>query len=412
MMENASAIAENLLRFVIATPDYPAYVEYAAPSAGHYPEAAAALAARTETSIRSLSGDRLMLTVAVPIQRFRRVLGALLLQVETSTIEEAVKQERLAILQVFGAALLVMIGLSLLLARTIARPVTRLADFAYGVRQGRGRDQTAPDFSHRRDEVGDLSVALREMTQALYRRIDAIEAFAADVAHEFKNPLTSMRSALETLNRAKTDDQRQQLLGIVVDDVQRLSRLISDISNASRLDAELMRGEMAAVDLTILLRNIHSVYDMTASDDKAAVKLDIQAEDAFVYGIESHLSQVFRNLVDNAMSFSPASGTVCISMSGTDDALAIRVDDDGPGIPDEIRHKIFDRFFSERSDHHEKKGNSGLGLNICQQIVTVHNGILQAENRTDADGRVLGARFSVSLPRLKRRRRLGRETPE
>ncbi len=342
-----------------------------------------------------------MLTVAIPVKRFHRVLGVLLVSVETTEIEEVVRQERLAILEVFGVALVMTAFLSLVLAGTIARPVRRLADFAYQVRQGRGREVKMPDFTNRRDEWGELSRALRDMTAALYMRIDAIEAFAADVAHELKNPLTSLHSAIETLEQTQQDDQRALLLRIIKDDVLRLDRLISDISNASRLDAELLRSEMEIVDVHNMLETIVSVYGSIDAEDSPTIVLNSENQPLAVTGIKEHLAQVIRNLIDNARSFNPPGEVVQLRTSKHHDKVVIEVEDRGPGISDDKLEVIFDRFYTERPEGDQNDSHSGLGLNICQQIIAVHGGEIWAENiYTDVDGErtCTGARFTISLP--------------
>ena len=402
-----------VISVVTAEPDYPVYEERFDQTAADYPEILVAFNGTTDTAVRVKGDDSLVLTVAVPVQRLRRVLGAILVSVETSEIEEVVRQERLAIMEISLVALGVMILLSLLLAGTIARPVRRLAAFAHAVRQGRGRDVPMPKFSRRMDEVGDLSRALRDMTQSLYQRIDTIEAFAEDVSHEFKNPLTSLRSAVETMERTDNPDHRAKLTEIIKDDVRRLDRLISDISNASRLDAELLRAEMETIDVPHMLSAITGIYDSVHDGagetglGRARIELSIEGDGLRVDGLESHLGQVLRNLIDNAISFSPDGGLIRVTAKREQDTLTITVEDDGPGIPADKVTKIFERFYSERPESQGFGNHSGLGLNICRQIVLVHNGSIRAENRhgpLGAKGDSLGARFVITLPVSRTRR--------
>jgi two-component system, OmpR family, sensor histidine kinase ChvG len=348
--------------------------------------------------------------VAVPIQRFRTVRGALLLSTQGGDIDQTVEAERLAILKVFLVAAGIMSLLSVLLAGTIAGPVRRLADGADRVRRRvRGRVEI-PDFTGRRDEIGHLSGNLREMTDALYSRIEAIESFAADVAHELKNPLTSLRSAVETLPLAKSDTSRSRLLAVIQDDVRRLDRLISDISDASRLDAELQRQEAAPVDLSKLLSAVVSVANEVKRDDGVTVSLTFEGSPRvfMVQGHDSRLSQVINNLIDNARSFSPANGTVRVTCRRAGGTVVITVDDDGPGIRPDAIDKIFERFYTDRPQQNFGK-NSGLGLSISKQIVDAHGGRLTALNRIapaqddsdpSADPKILGARFTVQLPAM------------
>jgi two-component system sensor histidine kinase ChvG len=298
-----------------------------------------------------------------------------------------------------------MIVLSLLLAGTIVSPVRRLAEAAERVQRGVKVRQEIPDFSTRSDEIGHLSSALRDMTRALYNRIEAIERFAADVAHELKNPLTSLRSAVETLPLAKSEDSRGRLLAVIKHDVSRLDRLISDISDASRLDAELQRHEVVTVDVARLLRTVVSIATEVPRDDGVRVSLAIEGDDARAFrtvGNDSRLSQVMDNLIDNARSFSPPGGTVRITCRRTRTQIEILVDDDGPGVRPDSFEKIFERFYTDRP-HQGFGQNSGLGLSISKQIVEAHGGTLRVENRlgpvdpATGQPKVLGARFIVRL---------------
>jgi two-component system sensor histidine kinase ChvG len=255
-----------------------------------------------------------------------------------------------------------------------------------------------PDFSARGDEIGDLSGALREMTSALWQRMDAIERFAADVAHEIKNPLTSLRSAVETAARIQDPGKREKLLAIVMEDVKRLDRLISDISDASRLDAELSRIEPEPVDVGHVLGTLAEVYDVTQAEEGPRIRLVLPEEPLVVSGVEGRLVQVFRNLIANAVSFSPPDGTIRLSARQDEDAVVVTVEDDGPGIPEGKLEAIFNRFYTERPSGEKFGTHSGLGLSISKQIVDAHQGVIRAENRRDADGRVIGARFVVRLP--------------
>jgi two-component system, OmpR family, sensor histidine kinase ChvG len=374
-----------------------------------YEEVAKALEGTEERSVRINDRGQVVVMVAVPIQRLRTVRGVLLLSTQGGDIDHTVEAERLAILKVFLVAAGIMSVLSMLLASTIAGPVRRLADSADRVRRRvRGRVEI-PDFTNRRDEIGHLSGNLREMTSALYSRIEAIESFAADVAHELKNPLTSLRSAVETLPLAKTDESRSRLLSVLKHDVQRLDRLISDISDASRLDAELQRQEAAPVDLYKLLNAVVAMADEVKRDDGVTVTLEFAGSPRIfkVQGHDSRLSQVMNNLIDNARSFSPPDGTVRVTCRRSGREILITVDDDGPGIRPDAIDKIFERFYTDRPQQSFGQ-NSGLGLSISKQIVEAHDGRLLAQNRIAprepgdgaAEDRVLGARFLVRLPAM------------
>jgi two-component system sensor histidine kinase ChvG len=256
-----------------------------------------------------------------------------------------------------------------------------------------------PDFTDRPDEIGHLSGALRAMTDALYARIEAIERFAADVAHELKNPLTSLRSAVETLPRAKRAEDRERLNAIIQHDVKRLDRLISDISNASRLDAELARETGERVDLAKLADAIVSIQKDLAASRNVDVTLGVHAgkQAPVVFGHDGRLGQVFNNLIDNAVSFSPEDGTVRVNVTGDAERIVVTVSDEGPGIRGDIS-RIFQRFYTDRPDGEHFGDHSGLGLSICRQIVIAHKGTITAENREDRSG----ARFTVTLPRARK----------
>jgi two-component system, OmpR family, sensor histidine kinase ChvG len=386
--------------------DLPLYHELGASNGRGYPEVAQALNGQNASMVRINDHGDVIVSVAVPVQRFRAVRGALMLSTQGADIDDMVEAERLAILKVFLVATAVMVVLSILLAGTIAEPVRRLADAAESVRRRIRSRVEIPDFTRRRDEIGHLSGTLRDMTNALYSRIEGIESFAADVAHELKNPLTSLRSAVETLPVAKTDESRARLLNIIQHDVQRLDRLISDISDASRLDAELQRQEAAPVDVAKLLSTLVGVANEVKRDDGVKVTLRFEGGGrAFqVPGHDSRLGQVVDNLIENARSFSPPGGTVRVTCRRLRSDVEILVDDDGPGVRPDAIEKVFERFYTDRP-HQGFGQNSGLGLSISKQIVEAHGGAIWVENRVgplDADGAptVAGARFIVRLPAM------------
>ena len=379
------------------------------------PEVARALSGAADSVVRLNNHGETVVSVAVPIQRFRAVRGALLLSTQGGDIDKIIASERWAIVRIFLVSASVMLLLSLFFAGTIAEPIRRLAEAAERVRRGGKARHEIPDFSDRSDEIGHLSGALRDMTGSLYLRIEAIESFAADVAHELKNPLTSLRSAVETLPIAKTDASRKRLLEVIEHDVRRLDRLISDISDASRLDAELARFDMTEVDLSAVLQAVVGVAQGVDRGDGVRVEFDLAAAPALengrkpwrVLGHDSRLGQVFNNLVDNARSFSEPGGVVRVSLkpargqgaNGGRDGYEAIVDDDGPGIPAHAFERIFERFYTDRPNQGFGQ-NSGLGLSISRQIVEAHNGRIRAINRTDPKDpeRPLGARFTVWLP--------------
>jgi len=384
--------------------DLPLYKELGPENGKGYAEVEQALGGLHASMVRVNDRGEVIVSVAVPVQRFRAVRGALMLSTQGADIDDMVEAERLAIVKVFLVAAAVMVVLSMLLAGTIAGPVRRLADGAERVRRRIRSRVEIPDFTRRRDEIGDLSGALREMTNALYTRIEAIESFAADVAHELRNPLTSLRSAVETLPMAKTDANRKRLLDVIEHDVKRLDRLISDISDASRLDAELQRQEAAPVDFAKLLDAlVTAANEVRPNDVSVTLAFEGGSKATFkVPGHDSRLGQVVSNLIDNARSFSAPGGTVRVTCRRLKTEIEIVVDDDGPGIRPEALDKIFERFYTDRPDQGFGQ-NSGLGLSITKQIVEAHGGSIRVENRTSVAAagqqpRVLGARFVVRLP--------------
>ncbi|MBO6792017.1 MAG: sensor histidine kinase [Dinoroseobacter sp.] len=344
--------------------------------------------------------------VATPIEVSGAVIGAVALTTASGEIDQLVQREREQVLQMFFVALLVSIGLSLVLASTIANPLSDLAAAAELGRDKNARTMSPgrvriPDLTARPDEIGRLSGALRGMVSALYDRIDANEQFAADVAHEIKNPLASLRSATGTLRKATRDDQRERLLDVIQHDVKRLDRLVSDISNASRLDSELVREEEAAFDLLHMLNNLVTFHRQEAEGRGIDFISDMPEKPIRIQGLEPRLAQVFVNLLTNAISFCEAGDAVRIWVRQRDNRVLVVVEDTGPGIPHQALTKIFTRFYSERPEN-QFGDHSGLGLAISKQIIEAHGGVIWAENilptRADPTSEPLGARFVVGLP--------------
>lgn len=371
-----------------------------------YPEVVKAVNGLLATAQRRNAQGELVVSVAVPVQRYHAVVGVLLLSTVGSDIDNIVRAERLAIFKVFAVVAAVLLVLSLFLAYTIANPLRKLSAAADRVRHGTNKRVEIPNFSDRQDEVGHLSTSIRDMTDALYTRIEAIERFAADVSHELKNPLTSLRSAVETLPLAKTDDARKRLFDIIQHDVRRLDRLITDISDASRLDAELARENSDKVDLTPLLESIvRASREVRRNKTAANIVLDISPRNGgkpyIVAGHDLRLGQVVSNLIENARSFiPPENGEIRVAMRSVGAKVIIIVEDNGPGIRAENIDRIFERFYTDRPGAESFGQNSGLGLSISRQIIEAHNGTLTAENITapnDPDKK-LGARFTIVLP--------------
>ena len=344
-------------------------------------------------------GDRVV-SVSIPIQHVQAVLGVLTL--EANDVDEIIARERMAMVPFILIAIAVTLSSSLLLTRLIAQPVLRLARAADRVRLAGARAISLPDLARRDDELGDLARSLEDMTQAISERMDAIESFAADVAHEIKNPLTSLRSAVETLDLITDPVARERLLNILKNDVQRMDRLVTDISNASRLDAELSRDAPKSVDLERLIADIVGLYQATAKPGEVAVRFHGSGamEPVTVLGREGSLGQVFRNLIDNARSFSPPGGEVVVALQRAAGRVIASVSDSGPGIPPENLETVFERFYTSRPKGAAFGGNSGLGLSIARQVVEAHGGSLRAQNRI-VDGKVVGAIFLLFLPDAK-----------
>ena len=351
--------------------------------------------------IRRTKDDRLLVTVAEPVERDRHTVGIILLTREAREVDNSLFIVRMSILALFSLALCLTVLLSWYLSLTIARPILRLAVAAADMSEGHGRAGNVPvPLLDRRDEVGTLATALSDSAQALWARMDAIEKFAADVAHEIKNPLSSIRSAIETLRRIEDPARQRQLLAIIAQDVTRLDRLISDVSGASRLDAELSRMALERVEVVPIL---HALQELDAATRDEAndphVEVDAPASGLAVLAVEDRLVQVLRNLVTNAQSFSPPRGRITLRAREAGGMVEISVEDDGPGIPEGNIEHIFDRFYSERPKGEKFGQHSGLGLSISRQIVEALRGRIAGENRRDAHGKVAGARFVIWLPK-------------
>ncbi len=363
-------------------------------------------------ALRQDENGNLIVSVAIPVKKLQRHVGVLRLSTKSGDFDALLLAERTAIVQIFLVALVANVLLAFLFTRTVVRPIRRLVAAADEIRfarpgpGGAGRGEI-PGFGDRKDEIGELAHSLNEMTRTLNKRLDAIEQFAADVSHEIKTPLTSMRSAAETFDLAKTEASKGRLIEVIKHDVDRLDRLITDISNASRLDAELSRENAERVNIPRLLREIIRIYHDAGSLNGVGLTLDVRAgsrdeTDLNVLGIETRLGQVMQNLIENAISFSPNGGSVRITVGlerqKTSPFISVRVEDDGPGIPEEALQKIFQRFYTQRPAEEEFGNNSGLGLSISEQIVEIHHGRIWAENRSRPDGSIAGAKFTVLLP--------------
>jgi two-component system, OmpR family, sensor histidine kinase ChvG len=384
-----------------------------------HPEVAEALHGQTQSVVRVDADGETIVSVGVPIQQLQTIRGALLLSTQGGDIDAVIASERWAILRFFLVLAAVMFVLSMFLAGTIAEPVRKLAEAAERVRRGIKSRQQIPDFTARSDEIGHLSHALRDMTQALYNRMDAIESFAADVAHELKNPLTSLRSAVEILPKVKAGASRDRLLDVIQHDVRRLDRLISDISDASRLDAELARNDAELVDVVALLGAVVSMAEDSPRRNGVKVRLIGEGVNRgsnkgasrdgryLALGHDSRLAQVMTNLIENARSFSEPGGEVRVSLhrmradadddlNNAEERIVVTVEDDGPGIPPHALERIFERFYTDRPNQGFGQ-NSGLGLSISRQIVEAHGGSIWAENRPSPAGDAPAFRASAPV---------------
>lgn len=396
------------LRSFFRRSDLPRYSESPIADGRAFTEVATALEGAPSSLVRVTDFGDMIVFVAVPIRRNSAVIGSLLLSTPAGDIDNIIHNERIAIVRVFAVAAIITIGLSVLLAGTIAGPVRRLASAAERVRRGVKSREEIPDFPDRQDEIGHLARALRHMTNTLFDRMDAIETFAADVSHELKNPLTSLRSAVETLPLARTEESRKRLIDIVQHDVRRLDRLISDISDASRLDAELARLDAEPVNVLGLLDAVVSMSNDInggAGPNLIYTPPSGNPDDYLVIGFDSRLAQVLNNLIDNARSFAAPDGHVVVSTERRKKTVVVRVEDNGPGIKAEAFERIFERFYTDRPEREDFGNNSGLGLSISKQIVEAHNGKIRAENLHEIDEygvpQPVGARFTIVLPAVR-----------
>ena len=382
--------------------DLPVYREIGSGNGFSYPEVKMAMSGSSTPMLLLNDAGEQIVSMAVPIKRLAVVQGVLLLSTPPGEIDAVLAEERSLIWTLAAIALGATILTSFLLARTVAGPMRRLSEAADHVSRSISARQELPEFEGRTDEVGQMASAFRSMTASLYRRIAASERFAADVAHELKNPLTAYRSTAESLGYAKSEEQRAQLVAQIQLELKRLNRLITDVSNASRLDAELARKQMQPVDMTSVVATVAMIFRDDATTGGRHMRTEIEparADGVFIVeGDEGRLGQVLTNLVDNALSFSPKGGTVTLRGHSRPGFVELYVDDEGSGIPDDRLDRIFERFYTDRPGTENLRGkNSGLGLSISREIVAAHNGRIWAENLS-SQGRISGARFVVQLP--------------
>lgn len=405
--EKALHMIDVVTRFILNfTPDgsiqsLPLYPYSSSKNIEDYPNAFHAL----QTTVMNASAwrtqkDDIVLMIATPIMRGEKILGVLLLEKGDHDIKEAMSSLRSDILFVFLLGLFVTIMFSFYLASTIANPLRLLSNAADEVRRNKQRKVDIPDFSIRQDEIALLSETLRDMTESLWDRMDAIEQFAADVSHELKNPLTSLKSALETIDRVKDPEKKQKLMAIIHQDINRLDRLITDISDASRIDSEMSKADMNVVNLVDLLNEVLRLYRREDIDVRLEHNIlfdNLVGDKAMIRGISTRLVHVFQNLIDNAISFSPEDGEILIRLGQEEQTYVVSVEDQGPGIPLENLDKIFKRFYTERPDAEVFGNHSGLGLSIVKQIMRAHDADISVSNVISDQGQVLGCRFKLTF---------------
>jgi two-component system sensor histidine kinase ChvG len=386
-------ILDRGMDWVLGAANIPDYVEAAIPTADAWPEVAEAQKANdTMVRERRAPDGTPVFTAAAPVGE----RGEALLTTRNATdITQKVRDARQTLAIIIGIALLFSILLSLFLARTIVQPLKALVRAAVRVRLGREREVVVPRLPERGDEIGLLARALSDMSAALRQRIDAVESFAADVAHELKNPLASLRSAVETLGKVEDPDLRRQLIAIAAHDVRRIDRLVTEIADASRIDAELSRTTFEPVDIGALLKGLTGERAERGADGSAQVLFKVPTKRILVPGDPGRLERVFANLLDNAASFSPPGGTIEIALSRRGGRVRVSISDEGPGIPAEAREKVFERFHSDRPEGEDFGSHSGLGLAIAHTIVTAHDGTLTAHDRPDGKP---GACLILDLP--------------
>ncbi|MAZ98323.1 MAG: histidine kinase [Rhodospirillaceae bacterium] len=397
----AEELYEHLFKILSQQQQHQIYKQTTLQLASEFPEVLQSLQGISIRTIKAKKTKGLILATAVPIQKYKQVVGALLLSIDGKKLEVSMQDRRLKLIGIWFLVSLITSSFSWYVARYITRPIQRLAAAAELIRNRIDRKSVIPDLSNRNDEIGDLARALRQMTTNLWQRMDATERFAADVSHEIKNPLTSIQSAVETASKVSEKSKRDTLFALVLDDVKRLDRLISDISAASRLDSELNREKTSAIDIKQMLTSFHDISISIKRFTPDKVKLKIINNDLahIVDGYEDQLVRVIGNLVDNAETFSPKGKPIIIRCEVKQNHILITIEDRGGGIPETKLETVFNRFYSERPSDEKFGTHSGLGLSICKQIIAAHYGDIWAENIYSKDKEKIGAKLSVALPK-------------
>ena len=387
----------NIAALIAKTSNLPVYKENVLQQAEDYEEVLKALYGEENRNLRQLESGIKIFSLALPVQSYRKISGAILLTVNNQNIETKLQNFRFEVFKVFFVALFLTICVSVYLSNNIVRPIRKLAAVAKDINPLKRRKIVVPQFSDRKDEINDLAVSLKNMLNSLLERMDAIENFAADVAHEIKNPLTSLKSAVEAATKTKDKKQIEKLSEIIIDDVKRLDRLVTDISNFSRLDAELSREDMKKVDVKKIIQDIINFYNR----DNELIFVIFNKELKYkAIGNKQRLSQVFTNIFDNALSFNKRNKKIEVYLKTTKNLIIINIDDFGPGIQNQSKEKIFDRFYTERPKGEKFGEHSGLGLSISKQIIEAHNGSITAENKINKNGKIAGARFTIMLKKI------------
>ena len=385
----------NYVSLLVAkTSKLPIYSENTLQQAEDYEEVLNALYGEQNRFLRQLENGKKMFSVSMPVQSYKKVTGAILLTFDSTNIENKLKDFRFEVFKIFLLALFLTICVSIYLSTNIVKPIRKLANATRNINPSDGRKVSVPQFLGRKDEISELSASIKEMLNSIWNRMDAIENFAADVAHEIKNPLTSIKSAVEVLSNTKNKKQLNKLLGIINQDIQRLDRLVTDISNASRLDAELSREKMQKINIQKLLEETVNFYNR----DKDKILFNfVEKSNYFIYGNKERLSQVFNNLIDNALSFNKKNKKIDIFLKSNKNNVFIEIKDYGPGISTSNFNKIFERFYTERPSEEKFGQHSGLGLSIVKQILDIHKGLIKVENKNEKNTKITGAKFTVIL---------------
>ena len=373
------------------------YQEHTLQQAEDYEEVLTALYGEETRFLRQLENGKKMFSVAIPVQSYKKISGAIMLTLDSTNIENKLKDFRFEVFKIFLLALFLIVCVSIYLSANIVRPIRRLADATSNINPSDGRRISVPQFSDRKDEINELAVSIKEMLNSIWNRMDAVENFAADVAHEIKNPLTSLKSAVEVLNNTKERKKINKLSKVINQDIQRLDRLVTDISNASRLDAELSREGMKKINIKKILIETVNFYNR---EKKKILFIFLKNSNYLVYGNEERLSQVFNNLIDNALSFNKKNIKIEIFLKSNKKNVIVEINDYGPGIHINNFNKIFERFYTERPSNEKFGQHSGLGLSIVKQILDVHKGVIKVENRTEKNKKIDGAKFTIIFEKV------------